>query len=279
MTSSRSSTRSRVGFVALLCVLFALAFGGAYAFRQRQLDETIVAIDSGPVEESTIAPETSTTTPLVVDSTPPETTTPPDTTSAPPETTEAPVTTVAPRELSLSTDGTSFEAASDRALWDDTFGCDSIATQSGSASDCDRLSIGGVNIAWVLDANGGATVLQNDPGVDEEGTWNVELETGGSPSRRPLVTDVTGDGQPELVFGFRSDQSLLVDVIEIRDGNAGVVLHLDLPGGRVSAGDGQLDVWQTDDAGTFEHWTVTRNSGRWTKDGFERTANAPAGNL
>lgn len=277
MTSSRSSTRSRVAFAAVLFLLFGFAFGGAYVFRERQLDETIVAVDSGPATETTTPAET--TTPLAVDSTiPVDTTTPPETTS-PPETTKAPVTTVAPSELSLSTDGTLFQAASDRALWDDAVGCDSIATQSGAAGDCDRLSIGGVNIAWVLDAGGGATVLQNDPGVDEPGTWNVELETGSTPSRRPLVTDVTGDGQPELLFGFRSDSSLTVDIVEIRDGNAGVVLHLDLPGGRVSAGDGQLDVWQQSEAGSFEHWTVTRNSGRWTKDGFERTASAPAGNL
>ena len=131
----------------------------------------------------------------------------------------------------------------------------------------------------MLDAGGGATVLQNDPGIDEPWTWNVELETGSTPTRRPLVTDVTGDGQPELLFGFRSDSSLMVDIVEIRDGNAGVVLHLDLPAGRVSAGDGQIDVWQKNDAGSFEHWTVTRNSGRWTKDGFERTTSAPAGNL
>ncbi len=261
----------------MLFLLFGFAFGGAYVFRERQLDETIVAVDSGPATETTTPAET--TTPLAVDSTIPVDTTTPSETTSPPETTKAPVTTVAPSELSLSTDGTLFQAASDRALWDDAVGCDSIATQSGAAGDCDRLSIGGVNIAWVLDAGGGATVLQNDPGVDEPGTWNVELETGSTPSRRPLVTDVTGDGQPELLFGFRSDSSLTVDIVEIRDGNAGVVLHLDLPGGRVSAGDGQLDVWQQSEAGSFEHWTVTRNSGRWTKDGFERTASAPAGNL
>ena len=275
MTSSRSSTRSRIAFAALLFLLFGFAFGGSYVFRQRQLDETIVSVDSGPAADTTTPPET--TTPLAVDSTIPLDATVPTETTSPPET-SAPVTTRPPQDLSLSTDGTLFQAASDRSLWDDAVGCDSIATQTGAASDCDRLSIGGVNIAWVLDAGGGATVLQNDPGIDEPGTWNVELETGSTPTRRPLVTDVTGDGQPELLFGFRSDSSLIVDIVEIRDGNAGVVLHLDLPAGRVSAGDGQIDVWQKNDAGSFEHWTVTRNSGRWTRDGFERTTSAPAGN-
>ena len=277
MTSSRSSTRSRIAFAALLLLLFGFAFGGSYVFRQRQLDETVVSIDSAPATDTTTPPET-TPPPLAVDSTTPVDTTAPIETTSPPET-SAPVTTRPPQSLSLSTDGTLFEAAGDRALWDDAVGCDSIATQTGAASDCDRLSIGGVNIAWVLDAGGGATVLQNDPGIDEPGTWNVELETGSTPTRRPLVTDVTGDGQPELLFGFRSDSSLMVDIVEIRDGNAGVVLHLDLPAGRVSAGDGQIDVWQKNLPGSFEHWTVTRNSGRWTKDGFERTTSAPAGNL
>ena len=97
MPSSRSSTRSRIAFAALLCLLFGFAFGGAYVFRQRQLDETVVSVDSGPPTDTTTPPET--TTPLVVDSTiPVETTTPVDTT-LPPESTDAPVTT-RPRAVS-----------------------------------------------------------------------------------------------------------------------------------------------------------------------------------
>ncbi len=277
MSSSRASARSRLAFGSLLALLFAGSFGGAYAFRQRQLDAPASVTELTPPVETTAVADT--TTPLVVDSSIAETTIAPVETTAAPETTEAPPTTVAPQELPLTTDGASFSGATGRALWDDSVGCDSIATRSGAASACDRFTLGGVNIAWVIDAQGGATVLQNDPGVDEPGTWNVVLETSTTPSRAPLVTDVTGDGQAELVFGFRSDSALGVDVVEVRDGSPGVVLHLGLPGGRATAGDGQLDVWQTTSTGLFEHWTVRRDGGRWTKDGFERSTSAPAGNL
>jgi hypothetical protein len=277
MSSSRASARSRLAFGTLLALLFAGSFGGAYAFRQRQLDTTASPTDLQPPVETTAAADT--TTPLVVDTSIADTTLAPVETTAVPETTSAPVTTISPQSLVLSTDGALFGSGSSRGLWDDAVGCDSIATRSGAASACDRLSLGGVNVAWVIDAQGGATVLQNDPGSDEPGTWNVELETSSTPSRPPLVTDVTGDGQPELVFGFRNGSTLAVDVVEIRDGNAGVVLHLDLPSGRVTAGDGQLDVWQQAGGGDFEHWTVRRDGGRWTKDGFERTGSPPAGNF
>lgn len=278
MSSSRASARSRLAFGSVLVLLFAGSFGGAYAFRQRQLDTPATPTELQPPVETTAVADT--TTPLAVDSSIAETTVAPvETTAAPETTTEAPPTTVAPRELVLTTDGAAFAGATGRALWDDSVGCDSIATRSATASACDRFTLGGVNIAWVIDGGGGATVLQNDPGVDEPGTWNVALETSATPSRPPLVVDVTGDGQADLVFGFRSDSALGVDVVEVRDGSPGLVLHLALPGGRATAGDGQLDVWQQDASGVFEHWTVRRDGGRWTKDGFERSENAPAGNL
>lgn len=277
MSSSRATARSRLAFGTVLALLFAGSFGGAYAFRQRQLDTPVSPTDLQPPVETTAVADT--TTPLVVDSSIADTTVAPVETTAASETTSAPPTTAAPRGLALSTDGALFASASNRALWDDSVGCDSIATRSGAASACDRFSLGGVNVAWAIDAQGGATVLQNDPGADEPGTWSVELETSSTPARAPLVTDVTGDGQSELIFGFKTGASLVVVVIEIRDGNAGVVLHLDLPDGRVTAGDGQLDVWQRGDGGEFEHWTVRRDGGRWTKDGFERTASPPAGSF
>jgi hypothetical protein len=276
MSSSRASARSRVAFGAVLLLLFAGSFGGAYAFRQRQLDEETKPIDLQPPTETTAVPDTS--EPLVVDTSIADTTVPPVETTAAPETTSAPPTTIAPKDLVLTTDGALFTGGSGGVLWDETVGCDSLA-KSSAASSCDRFSLGGVNVAWVIDANGGARVLQNDPGSDEPDTWNVVLETISTPSRAPLLADVTGDGQSELVFGFRTDSSLAVDVVEIRDGNAGVALHLDLPNGRVTAGDGQLDVWQSGNGDGFEHWTVRRDGGRWTKDGFERTASPPAGSF
>lgn len=270
-------TRSRIAFGGTLLVLFGLAFGGAYVVRARQLDTKTVALDT-VVAESTSAAET--TVPLAVDSTlPAETTAIPETTAAP-ETTEAPTTTAAPvADLNLTTDGSAFGRGSGKAVWDDTIGCDSIATRAGVASDCDRLTIGGVGVAWVIDALGGATVLANDPGVDDANAWSVELDTAATPTKRPLVVDVTGDGEAEMLFGFRSSTNLAVDVIEVRDGTPGVALHLDLPGGRITAGDGVLDVWQAAAGGGFDHWTISRTDGRWTKDGYERTDSAPTGSL
>ena len=278
MTSPRSRTRSRLGFSALTLLLFVGSFAGAYTVRQRQNKTVVIAVDTTAVPDTTAVADT--TTPLVVDSSVVETTQAVVETTAVPETTAPPApTTAAPKlDLSLTTDGANFESSSERRLWDDTTGCDSISLRSGASKDCDRLTIANVGIAWVFDGEGGASILSSDPASDEAGTWNARLDTASSPSRRPLVTDVTGDDQKELVFGFRTETGLSVDVIEVRNGLPSVALHLNLVGGRVTAGDGQIDVWQqTGDS--FEHWTLTRSGGRWTKDGFERTSSAPAGNL
>lgn len=278
MPSNASRARSRIGFAAFTLVLFAGSFAGAYALRQRQ-NETVTAlpIDTSVASETTVVADT--TTPLVVDSSVAETTIPVDT-AVESETSAAPATSpLKPKfDLPLTTDGSAFRTSSERALWDDTLGCDSLANPNSTAKDCDRLNIADMGVAWVLDAAGGATVFVSDPSVDEAGTWNARLATDRSPSGRPVVTDVTGDGQPELVFGFRTDTRLAIDVVELRNGSPSVVLHLNLVGGRVSAGDGQLDVWQGM-AGSFEHWSIIRQDGRWTKDGFERTPSAPAGDL
>jgi hypothetical protein len=278
-----ASRRSRLAFASLLAVLFVASVGGAYLFRKRQLDRADVPVSVPVVAETVVETTAAPTTEalaldtIVIDETTiaADTTAPPaETTAAPPETTAAPSEA---RELSLTTDGALLTSSSGRFLWDESVGCDSIA-QTGSTSGCDRLAVGGVNIAWVLEGGGGATILQSDPGVDVDGTWNVQLSTTTSPTRKPLVADVTGDGEPELLFGYRNGEDLSVDIVEIREGSAGVALHLELPGGRLSAGDGSIEVWQRGDTG-FEHWTVERDGGRWVKNGLDRSDSAPEGDL
>jgi len=77
--------------------------------------------------------------------------------------------------------------------------------------------------------------------------------------------DVSGDGQPDLVFGFHrrtDDKAVGVDVV---DGPGIVTLHRDLPGPTTSvhAQKGQLDTWASQTDGTALHQTIKVMSGAW----------------
>lgn len=77
--------------------------------------------------------------------------------------------------------------------------------------------------------------------------------------------DVSGDGQPDLVFGFHrrtGDKAVGVDVV---DGPGTVTLHRDLPGPTTSvhANKGQLDTWASQTDGTALHQTIKVMGGAW----------------
>ena len=273
----------------VLALAFLVAFGaggaGAYVVRRDQLrsDPTLVqnsvVIATTAVADSTLlSVDTSTADTTVV----PETTTP--TQTDPPTT--APSTRPPSRTTpQLSNTGALLHPSTDRRLFSDADGCNSLARNDAGAS-CDRESVGGVEIAWVI-GPAYVDILERDPAVDGPDVWNVALSADSEPARDPRLADVTGDGVPELVVGWRDDsQTLAVDVVEVREGNPGVSLHLSLVGGRITVGDGQIDAWngvpqQGDDPTaptSFDHWTYTRDNGRWTVDS-QRDDKPPASQL
>ena len=96
---------------------------------------------------------------------------------------------------------------------------------------------------------------------------------------------VTGDQSLEHQQNL-TKRTLAVDVVEVRDGNPGVSLHLDLIDGRISVGDGQIDAWNgvpqagddPDTPSSFDHWTITRPGGRWRVNS-QRDDHPPSGQL
>lgn len=275
----------------VLAIAFLVAFGaagaGAYVVRSDQLrGESTLVQNSVPIPETTAVADS---TLLSVDTSIADTTAAPDTTAPPPET-DPPTTTTSTEPPGrttpqLSNNGALLRPSTDRRLFSEADGCNSLA-RDGIAESCDRQSVGGVEIAWVIGANS-IDVLQRDPAVDGPDVWNVALSADSIPARDPRLADVTGDGVPELVIGWRdANSTLAVDVVEVRDGNPGVSLHLTLVDGRITVGDGQIDAWNGvpqpgDDPSlptSFDHWTYTRTNGRWTVDS-ERDDDPPAGQL
>jgi hypothetical protein len=280
--------RSRFPVLALaFLIAFGAAGAGAYVVRRDQLrSDTTLVQNSVAIPDSTAVADS---TLLSVDTSVVDTTAVADTT-APPAETEPPATTTSTRPPprttpQLSNNGALLRPATDRRLYSEADGCNSLA-RDGIAESCDRQALGGVEIAWVIGASS-IDILQRDPAVDGPDVWNVALSADAAPTREPRLADVTGDGVPELVVGWRdADSTLAVDVVEVREGNPGVSLHLSLVDGRISVGDGQIDAWngvpQPGDDPTrptsFDHWTYLRTNGRWSVDS-ERDDDPPAGQL
>lgn len=145
-------------------------------------------------------------------------------------------------------------------------GCYSAADAGWNVTDCGALKTKGLVLLWVVEGKGPglrALVLQEQT-ADQ---WSVVLlaaDDAGTAFSRIGVhgDDVSGDGQPDLAFGFHRrtvDKVLAVDVVE---GPGAVTLHRDLPNGAVQTAPGQLDTWTADAAGA-RHDVVRFVSGAW----------------
>ena len=267
------SRRLSPALTATFVVVLALSGAAAFVLRTSQLDSgRSSATASGRVKADT--------TMLTVDST---AATVPDTT----------VADTAPKGLgatpAISGAGALLRSASDPEprVWVASTGCSSLLT-SGAATGCERLSSGGVEVAWVVYADGGVDVLERDPAVDPADQWSLALRSGAPPVAAPKVVDLTGDGQPEIVVGWRdASGTLSLDVVEVRDGHPGVRLHLSLPFGRSVAVEGQLDGWiglpQTGDPvgspSVYDHWVFRVVDGAWKVEPATREGQPPKGDF
>ena len=255
-----SSRRSPIALAALFVVPFVIAAIGAFLIRTNQLEATSPTEPIATPVETTAPAET--TAPLTVESTAPvETTT---STEAPIQTTTTttePVS-VAP-DAPISTDGAVLRSidTSDRRLFDAGVGCASLARDASTVRACDITTTNSVEVAWVS-MNEGVDILAHrlDEGPD---VWTVVLRSSASASKPPIVADVTGDGENDIVVGWRSEGALATDVVEVVDQSPVVSLHLSLVDGRVTVGDGRLDAWSRIDRGGYAHWGYTGGAERW----------------
>ncbi len=238
--------------------------------------DTTVPDSTTPLDlDTSVAPDTTITTEPPADTTTPTTKKP------------KPTVPAARSKPPLSTDGAFLvpPGSPESRQLDQANQCPSLA-RTNSAELCDIVAIGGNVFAWVFEAGGeGVDLLSQD--ADLPDIWHVELRANGLPTQTPRFADVTGDGQPEIVLGWRDDNDTLnVDIVEARGRSLVVTLHLPLLNGRLSAGGGSLDAWngvpQEGDAegnpSSFDRWSYAKKNGQWVASA-ERDDNPPAGQL
>jgi hypothetical protein len=271
------STRSRlVAPVGVFGLSFALAFGGAFLVVQNNApaDEQLVIStvpDTQPsVTTTTVALAMGEDTTIAETSPVTEETVPPDTEPPP---TEAPTTTIVGNDPQITTDGAVMRGGldSERRLYEETIECASLSRNSEDSGSCERVSIADTEVAWFIPSDEtGIDIMTLEPGTSD--VYNVGLTTDRRLIRAPSVVDITGDGSADLLLGWRdSENNLDLDVVEFREGQPVVTLHLSLVSGSASAGEGQLEAWSAirNDQGEtikWDHWEYTKTEGRWVVD-------------
>jgi hypothetical protein len=260
--------------------------------------EQRLAVEGATVDASTTSttlPPESTTLPLV----PITTGVPvPDATEAPPATAPPSATPAAPRATATSggtvagaggtapgataVDGSGalLTRPSNAPLRpvDKSKGCNSANDAGWKIAECGALRTNNTVLLWVVETKGDATralVLKEQTA----GQWALLLRGGvanGGWTRVGVhAEDISGDGQPELVFGFHgsaSDKPLAIDLV---DANANVAVHRDLSHGIAQTAKGSLTTWSAAGDG-YDQQAITYAGGRWQASAPQRVARTAA---
>ena len=198
-------------------------------------------------------------------------------TSAPPTT--APVPPPPPEQPPLSADGAVLQrpAVAPPRTYDDAEGCASLADRGPWQVECDLVTAKGVDLAWMVAEHRATGELRSYVFrrlVGQQWTVALSAEDADPIEIAGVVVrteDASGDGQPEIVFGFRhqgTGQILELDVVEAP---GKVVLHRELDKGSATVRAGQIDDWSAqfdaDDANccpsTFLHTVIRFTDGAW----------------
>ncbi len=158
---------------------------------------------------------------------------------------------------------------------DKAAGCNSANDPGWKIEECGALRSGGSVLLWLVESKGKGirTLVLRE---QTAGRWAVVLgahDDSGKILESVGVRgeDVSGDGQPELVFGFHrrgDDKVLSMDVV---DAAATVVVHRDLARGSVKVSKGQLDTWAANGGG-FDHVVIRFTGGQWRASAPQRVA-------
>lgn len=259
----------------------------------------ILALGAGDDEDDRLAvrgvaenaPSTTTSTTVADDDGGPTTTVPlvpvttgvpvPNATEAPPPTAPPSATPAAPRTATgaaagagggtvVMAEGATLKRSPSGAVRtvDKAKGCTSAGAGDGwKIEDCGALRTSGTVLLWLIESKGKASralVLKEQT----SGRWLVVLsaaDVDGSTFAKIGVRgeDVSGDGQPELVFGFRRKDAASTLSMDVVDASPAVVAHRDLAKGAVRLAKGEITTWAAAADGSYDQVAITYAAGAW----------------
>ncbi len=281
------------GLAVLVALVLVLTSGGGGGGDQRLAVEGRAENAPSTTTSTTATSEESTVTtvPLVPVTTGvpiPDATEAPPTTARPTASPAAPRTTVAPGAgggVDAAGAGGSTVTAAGAVLTrspsgatrsvDKAKGCNSAVGEGWKLQDCGALRTSGTVLLWVVETKGRTArvvVLKEQT----SGIWAVVLsavDTNGATFGRIGVRadDVSGDGQPELVFGFHRRDAASTLAMDVVDAGPAVVVHRELPQGSAQVAKGQLTTWAAAADG-FDRVVLRFSGGAWRAGAPERVA-------
>lgn len=162
-------------------------------------------------------------------------------------------------------------------------GCNSAADPGWRIVDCGALRTSGTVLVWLVEARGrglrGLVLKEQAPGqwatvlraADDDGTRFSSIGVRGE--------DVSGDGQPELAFGFHRRGSDRVLGFDLVDAAGAVAVHRDLPQGSVTLSKGEMSTWAATGDGRAQRAVIRHVGGAWrvaTTETVDRAAVPPS---
>jgi hypothetical protein len=239
------------------------------------------APSTSEVTTTTADPSTDTTVPLVPVTTgvpvpnavqPPPPTAPPTATPAAPRTASGTTGVSAAPAGTTTVDGKGALLArpsnttATRPV-DKAKGCNSANDAGWKVVNCGALRSSGTVLLWVVETKDRATrvlVLKEQTA----GNWSTVLaaaDDAGTAWTSVGVRgeDVSGDGQPELVFGFHrqgTDRAVSMDLVDAA--TATVVVHRDLTRGVVETAKGRVSTWSAAGDG-YDEVVIRFITGAW----------------
>jgi hypothetical protein len=266
--------------VILVLVLLLTSGGDGRSGERLAVEGRAENAPTTTVAPTTVAPD-ETTVPLVAVTTGVPV---PNATEAPPATSPPSATPAAPRTASGTT-GVATAPAGSAAVdakgallarpanaaatrpVDKAKGCNSANDPGWKIANCGALKSSGTVLLWVVETKGRATrvlVLKEQTA----GQWSTVLSAADDAGTAWSTVgvrgeDVSGDGQPELAFGFHrqgADRVLAVDLVDAA--TAGVVVHRDLSHGVAQTAKGALTTWSAAGDG-YDEVTIRFTGGAW----------------
>lgn len=273
--------RRALGLVGVVAALVALVLALTSGGDDDRIAVRGVAENAPSTTTSTTAPDddgANTTVPLV----PVTTGVPvPNATEAPPPTAPPSATPAAPRATTgagesaaggtvVTGEGATLTRSPSGAVRtvDRSKGCTSATASDGwKIEDCGALRTSGTVLLWLVETKGKASralVLKEQT----SGRWLIVLsaaDVNGATFAKIGVRgeDVSGDGQPELVFGFHRMDAASTLSMDVVDASPAVVAHRDLAKGAVRLAKGEITTWAAAADGAYDQVAIRFSAGAW----------------